>query len=139
MQTPRTPLPRFAASLLLVLLLQALPACSVFMAANQPPKKDLSVLTSGSPRADVVERLGQPISSRLLGNKRVDLYSIIQGYSKEARVARAFGHGAADIATSGLWEIAGTSAETKFDGKKISFEVTYDAQDHIERVVRLNE
>lgn len=124
---------------LCVLLALSTPACSVFMAANQPPRKDLSILTAGTPRADVTERLGQPLKSRLLGNVRVDLYSIIQGYSKEARAARAFGHGVGDIATLGLWEIAGTSAETHFDGKKISFEITYDAQDRIERVTRLNE
>ena len=124
---------------LCALLMFAMPACSVFMAANQPPKKDLSILTAGTPRADVIERLGQPLSSRLVGSRRVDLYSIIQGYSKEARAARAFGHGVADIATSGLWEIAGTSAETHFDGKKISFEVTYNAEDRIERVIRLND
>jgi hypothetical protein len=115
-----------------------LSGCSVFMAANQPDKKDLSVLTTGTPRARLLEEFGQPVSSRLLGEKRVDLFSFVQGYSKEAKAGRAFGHGVGDLATGGLWEFAGTSAETVFDGKKLSFEVTYNRSDLVERVVRLN-
>ena len=121
-----------------VLPLLFLSGCSVFMAANQPDKKDLSVLTAGTPRARLLEEFGQPVSSRLQGEKRVDLFSFVQGYSKEAKVGRAFGHGVGDIATVGLWEFAGTSAETVFDGKKLSFEVTYNRSDFVERVVRLN-
>ena len=109
------------------------------MAANQPDKKDLSVLTAGTPRARLLEEFGQPVSSRLQGEKRIDLFSFVQGYSKEAKVGRAFGHGVGDIATVGLWEFAGTSAETVFDGKKLSFEVTYNRSDFVERVVRLGE
>ena len=123
-----------AAALPLLLL----SGCSVFIAANQPDKKDLSVLTAGTPRARLLQELGQPISSRLQGEKRVDLFSFVQGYSKEAKAGRAFGHGVGDLATSGLWEFAGTSAETVFDGKKLSFEVTYNRSDFVERVVRLN-
>jgi hypothetical protein len=116
-----------------------LSGCSVFMAANQPDKKDLSVLTAGTPRARLLEEFGQPVSSRLQGEKRIDLFSFVQGYSKEVKVGRAFGHGVGDIATVGLWEFAGTSAETVFDGKKLSFEVTYNRSDFVERVVRLGE
>ena len=121
------------------LSLVLLSGCSVFMAANQPDKKDLSVLTAGTPRARLLEEFGQPVSSRLQGEKRIDLFSFVQGYSKEAKVGRAFGHGVGDIATGGLWEFAGTSAETVFDGKKLSFEVTYNRSDFVERVVRLSE
>ncbi len=113
--------------------------CSVFMAANQPDKKDLSVLTTGTPRARLLEEFGQPISSRLQGEKRIDLFSFVQGYRKEVRAARAFGHGVGDIATVGLWEFAGTPTETVLDGKKLSFEVTYNRADVVERVVRLSD
>lgn len=116
-----------------------LPACSVFLAANQPDKKDLSILTAGTPRSRVLEQLGQPVSSRLQGERRIDLFSFVQGYSKEAKVARAFGHGVGNLATGGLWELGGTATETTFDGKKISLEVTYNSADQIERVVRLSE
>jgi TRAP-type C4-dicarboxylate transport system substrate-binding protein len=113
--------------------------CSVFMAANQPDKKNLSVLATGTPRARLLEEFGQPVSSRLQGEKRIDLFSFVQGYSREAKAGRAFGHGVADIVSVGWWEVAGTSAETVFDGKKLSFEVTYGRSDFVERVVRLSE
>jgi hypothetical protein len=113
--------------------------CSVFMAANQPDKKDLSVLAAGTPRARLLTEFGQPISSRLLGEKRIDLFSFVQGYSKEVKAARAMGHGVGDIATAGLWEFAGTSTETVLDGKKLSFEVTYNRADLVVRVVRLSD
>ncbi len=113
--------------------------CSVFMAANQPDRKDLSVLAAGTPRARLLEEFGQPLSSRLQGEKRIDLFSFVQGYHKGTKAARAFGHGVGDVATFGLWEFAGTSTETVFDGKKLSFEVTYNRSDFVERVVRLSE
>ncbi len=129
---------------LLLLFCAALPllslsGCSVFLAANQPDKKDLSVLTAGTPRAQLIEEFGQPLSSRLQGDKRIDLFSFVQGYSKGAKAGRAFGHGVGNVATFGWWEIAGTSMETVFDGKKLSFEVTYNRADLVERVVRLGE
>jgi hypothetical protein len=127
--------------LLLCAALPLLPlsGCSVFMAANQPDKKDLSVLTAGTPRSRLIEEFGQPLSSRLQGDKRIDLFSFVQGYSKEVKAGRAFGHGVGNVATVGLWEFAGTSMETVFDGKKLSFEVTYNRADLVERVVRLGE
>ncbi|MEI7776742.1 MAG: hypothetical protein WCK17_18440, partial [Verrucomicrobiota bacterium] len=60
-------------------VLTTLPACSVFLAANQPDKKNLSVLVAGTPRARILTEFGQPISSRLVDNRRVDLFSITQG------------------------------------------------------------
>ena len=113
--------------------------CSVFMAANQPDKKDLTVLAAGTPRSRLLEEFGQPLSSRLQGEKRIDLFSFVQGYEKGVKAARAFGHGVGDVATVGLWEFAGTSTETVFDGKKLSFEVTYNRSDFVERVVRLSD
>ncbi len=136
MKFPNSKVLRALCAALPLLLLSG---CSVFMAANQPDKKDLSVLTAGTPRARLLEEFGQPVSSRLQGEKRIDLFSFVQGYSKEVKVGRAFGHGVGDIATVGWWEFAGTSAETVFDGKKLSFEVTYNRSDFVERVVRLGE
>jgi hypothetical protein len=121
------------------LTLSAFAGCSVFMAANQPDKKDLSVLAAGTPRARLLAEFGQPISSRLQGERRIDLFSFVQGYRKEVKAARAMGHGVGDIATAGLWEFAGTPTETVLDGKKLSFEVTYNRADFVERVVRLSD
>jgi hypothetical protein len=109
------------------------------MAANQPEKRDLSILTAGTKRSEIVAEFGQPLSSRLVGLNRVDLFSFTQGYSKEARVGRAFAHGSLDVATGGVWEVAGTPTEVVFSGKKLSYEVTYDRYDRVQRVVRIGE
>jgi len=121
------------------LVLTTFPACSVFLAANQPDKKNLSVLVAGTPRARILAEFGQPVSSRLVDNRRIDLFSITQGYSKEAKAGRAFAHGVGDIATVGMWELAGTPTEVVFSGKKLSYEVTYDYFDRVARVVKLSE
>ncbi len=120
-------------------LAAALSGCSVFMAANQPEQKDLTILTAGTTRNRILTEFGQPVSSRLVNMNRVDLFSFTQGYSKEARVGRAFAHGTMDVATGGVWEVAGTPTEAVFSGKKLSYEVTYDRYDRVMRVVRLGQ
>jgi hypothetical protein len=113
--------------------------CSVFMAVEQPKKRDLSVLTAGTKRSEIIAEFGLPVTSRLVGLNRVDLFTFTQGYSKEVKVGRAVAHGTMDLATAGVWEIAGTPTEAVFSGKKLSYEVTYDRSDRVQRVVRLGE
>ncbi len=69
----------------------------------------------------------------------MDLFAITQGYSKEAKAGRAFAHGAADVVTGGIWELAGTPTEAVFSGKSISYEITYDSFERVARVVRLSQ
>ena len=52
-------------------------------------------------------------------------------------MSRTIGHGAADVLTFGLWEVVGTPTEAVFNGKRVVYEVTYDASDRIENVVAL--
>jgi hypothetical protein len=111
--------------------------CSVAMAAHQPSKKDVGLLSPGMPRNLVLAEVGAPVASELVGGKRVEVYSFTQGYSKAARVSRTIGHGAADVFTMGLWEAVGTPTEAVFNGKRVAYEVTYDASDRIEKVVVL--
>jgi hypothetical protein len=130
-----------AVKLGLLPLLSTLPfvtcGCSVIMAAHQPSKKNLTVLRPGTPRSEVLAELGRPKSTRLIDLHRTDHFEFTQGYSKEVKVGRAFAHGTIDLATSGLWELAGTPAEAIFSGKRMSFEVTYDDLDHVLSVQRL--
>ncbi len=121
-------------SLCLMVGLFSQSGCAVFMAAKQPPKKDLSVLSVGAPRSLLLAELGQPVSTDTKDGKRVDLFSFTQGYSKGAKTGRALFHGAADVMTLGLWEVVGTPTEVVFSGKKMSFEVTYDAKDRVEKI-----
>jgi len=111
--------------------------CSVAMAAHQPSRKDVGLLNPGMPRNLVLAEVGAPVATEIVGGKRVEVYSFTQGYSKAARVSRTIGHGAADVFTLGLWEAVGTPTEAAFNGKRVAYEVTYDASDRIEKVVIL--
>lgn len=124
-----------AATISVVALTQT--GCSAVMAAKQPPKKDLSLVTNGMPRSAILAEIGAPISSEMKNGKRVDVFSFTQGYSTANRVSRTLFHGLADVATIGLWEIIATPTEAAFDGKKAAFEITYDTSDRVEHVVRL--
>jgi len=112
--------------------------CSVYMAAKQPNLKNIDVLAVGTPRRLVVAELGQPQSSEKKDGKRIEVFSFVQGYSKGAKAGRAIFHGLADVFTLGLWEVVGTPTEAIFDGHRISYEVTYDTSDKVEKVVTLS-
>jgi hypothetical protein len=58
--------------------------------------------------------------------------SFTQGYSKGAKVGRAVFHGAADVLTLGLWEVAGTPIEAVADGTPIKVEVYYDEKNCVD-------
>jgi hypothetical protein len=113
--------------------------CAVVMAAKQPSKKDVGLLAPGVPRNLVVAELGAPVTSDTRAGKRVEVYSFVQGYSKAARVSRSIAHGTADVLTLGLWEAVGTPTEAAFDGTRVAYEVTYDANDRVEQVVTLKQ
>ena len=122
----------------LALAIIGLTGCSVFMAAKGPDKKDLKVLKPGTSRYQVLSELGQPVASEHKDDHRVDIFSFTQGSSKGAKAGRALMHGTADLVTLGLWEIIGTPTETMLDGKKMAFEVHYDANDRVAEVVPLH-
>lgn len=108
--------------------------CSVFMAARQPEKRNIHVLDRGTPRNQVIAELGAPAHSKVEEGKTCDIFSFVQGYSKGAKVGRAVFHGAADVLTLGLWEVAGTPIEVVADGTEVKIEVFYDATECVEKV-----
>lgn len=107
------------------------PGCSVFMAAKQPKKKDLAVLTPGTPRPLLIAEFGAPIHTETKDGNKVDVFSFVQGYSTGAKTGRAVFHGAADVFTLGLWEVIGTPTEAAFDGQDMAVQVNYDANDKV--------
>lgn len=109
-------------------------SCSVFMAANQPQRKDVHVLDRGTPRNAVIAELGAPAYTRVEAGQKCDVFSFVQGYSTGAKVSRTVLHGTADVLTFGLWEVAGTPIEAVADGTKVKVEVFYDADDAVEHV-----
>ena len=121
-------------SLAMALSLLTVSACSVYKAATQPEKKNLSVLSQGTPRSYVIAELGAPTWSGQTNGEEVDIFSFKQGYSKGAKVGRAFFHGAADVVTAGLWEVVATPIETIADGTDMKVEVTYNEEGTIKMV-----
>jgi hypothetical protein len=125
-----------SAALMAVTAIAAI-GCSPVLAAKQPGRKDVGLLASGIPRNLIVAELGAPVSSERRGGQRVEVYSFVQGYRKGVRVARTIAHAAGDVATLGLWEVAGTPTEATLNGHRIAYEVTFDDTDRVERVVPL--
>jgi len=119
----------------LALLAPSLAGCSVYMAANQPDKKDMGVLKAGTPRSMVLAELGTPVETTTRGGAKVDLFTFTQGYSGLEKGGRAVLHGAADVFTLGLWEVVGTPIEGYANGTKVSVEITYDREDRVVKVV----
>lgn len=107
-------------------LLALAPGCAAYKASQQPSKKNLGVLAPGTPRSHVIAELGAPLWSEDRDGARVDLFAFKQGYRKTTKAGRALVHGAADVATGGLWEVVGIPAETLADGADVKVEVTYD-------------
>ena len=106
--------------------------CAAVMATKQPTKKDLSIFNKGVDRSLIIAEIGAPITSEFKNGKRYEIYTFMQGYSKANKISRAVWHGAADVVTFGLWEIIGTPTESAFNGKKTSYEMIFDADDHLE-------
>lgn len=111
--------------------------CAVFMAAHQPGKRDLNVLTVGMPRNAVISEFGAPIHTEVENGKKADIFKFTQGYSKGVKAVRAVGHGVADVFTLGLWEVVGTPAEATLSGTEIAVKVTYDSSEKVEEVLYL--
>ncbi len=52
-----------------------LTGCGVYMAANQPRQKDLSVLREGTPRSRVIAELGSPVWTGQKDGNTVDVFA----------------------------------------------------------------
>jgi hypothetical protein len=119
---------------LLAALVASASGCAAVMAARQPGKKDLAVLAAGTPRTHVIAEFGPPVWTDLRGGQSTDIFAFKQGYTKPVKAARALLHGAADVATFGLWEVVGIPVETLADGADMQLEVHYDAEDRVASV-----
>lgn len=116
----------------LVLSLSFTSGCAVVMASKQPTKKNTAMIQQGISRSLVIAEFGAPVTSEFKNGKRYEIYTFMQGYSTASKIGRAFWHGAADVATAGLWELIGTPAETVFNGQKMSYEFIFDENDLLE-------
>ncbi len=108
--------------------------CAVMKATEQPSKKDAKVLDAGTPRTHLIAEVGAPVWTDQREGRTVDVFKFTQGYSKGEKAGRALVHGAADVATFGLWEVAGVPLETIANGEEVQLEVRYDSQERVESV-----
>lgn len=113
-------------------------SCSVYMATNQPPKRNLAVLKPGTERDLLIAELGAPVTSEKTSDGSKDIYTFVQGYSKLTKAGRALFHGTADLFTIGLWEAVGTPVEGAFDGKRISVRVVFDRDGKVKEAKTLS-
>ena len=123
---------------LLTILWSILSGCSVYMAANQPEEKSIELFRVGTDRAMLVGVFGTPINSEIHNGQKHDIFKFVQGYSPGIKAARSFFHGAADVLTFTIWEVAGTPIEGYYNGDNMAFEVRYDQDNRIDMVVPLH-
>ena len=110
------------------------PGCAVMKATEQPNRKDLGVLAPGIPRNHVIAELGAPVWTEQRDGQTTDVFAFKQGYSRGEKAGRALVHGAADVATFGLWEVVGVPFETWAAGTDVQVEVGYDDRRMVESV-----
>ena len=111
--------------------------CSVYMAAVQPGVKNVELLQIGTPRDILIAEFGEPVASGVDGDGRqYDKFSFTQGYSTGVKISRAVFHVVADVLTHGLWEVVGTPLEATFDGKEITYEITYNENEKIAQIIK---
>ncbi len=108
-----------------------LASCSVFMAAHGKEDIDLSSITTGQDRSIVLLRSGQPFRTVLDETGRSDTYTAVRGNAPS--VGRAIGHVALNLATLGLWEIAGTFIESSA-GDGFTLIIKYGVDDKLKSV-----
>jgi hypothetical protein len=109
----------------------------VFMAIDQPDKKNVDLFRVGTPRSVLLGEFGAPAVSETRSGRKYEIFKFVQGYSTGAKAGRALVHGAADVATFGLWEVVGTPAEAIFSGDEMAYEVSYDQDNKVDEVTTL--
>ena len=129
---------RIQLAFIVIIIFMLAPGCSVYMAANQPDKKDVSVFNVGTPRTHVIAEAGRPIHTKENADGTLtDTFVFVQGYSSGAKAGRALFHGAADFFTLGLWEVIGTPVEAVADGTDVQVQVDYDANEKVQNIIAL--
>ena len=92
-------------SFTMVLAILAYSACSVYKAATQPGPAKLTGLGVGSPRMELITKLGPPkFSDTDAHGRKLDTYEFQSGFNQASKV-RIIPYLAADLFTLGLAEL----------------------------------
>lgn len=94
--------------------------CSVAMEASRPAPVRLAEFNPGENRADVIAKLGDPVSTTIdADGASCDLYTLpLSGYGNWAKAGIAFGELLADVGTIGIAEVVSTPTEAATRNKK---------------------
>ncbi|MGL9750901.1 MAG: hypothetical protein ACR5LC_05610 [Symbiopectobacterium sp.] len=128
--------------LIAILSIFSLSNCSVYMATQQPEKKDVSLFKKGTPRSILLGEFGYPIAQtehkERMGRSGIS-GNLLKGMGGWAKAWRAVGYTADDVLTLGLWEVIGTPIESSANGNHVAYEVAYDTHGNVSDVVLLTE
>lgn len=121
---------------LVVIIMLTNSACSVYKAVTQPPPADLTGLSIGTPREEVIGRLGVPkLSETDPAGKKHDLFKFESGLRQGSK-ARIIPYLAADAFTLGLAELILWPMElTVLERAECIAKVTYDESQKVENWV----
>jgi hypothetical protein len=119
--------------LMLVSVMVAQSACSVYKAATQPPPADLAGIGIGTPRQEIIQRLGAPkFSDTDPQGRKQDSFEFQSGMHGASK-ARIILYLAADLFTICLAEIILWPMElTVMDSATCNAFATYDSSQKVE-------
>jgi len=102
-------------------------ACSVVLATQGAPFKDVDLLQQGTKRTEILEEFGLPLrTKRVDDGGRFDYYRVRQGSPAAVRLGRAAGYAMANLLTFGAWELVGSDVERQFAvSDAIDVRITY--------------
>ena len=106
--------------------------CSVFMAMKGKQDPNMAAIHIGQDRSLVILNLGQPSKTVMMENLKADVFRLERGNAPSG--GRALAHGALDLFTLGLWEVAGTPIEA-MQGEKFVLTIEYDEKDKVRKVI----
>ena len=114
---------------MIALILLSTSGCSAYKAISQPGTADLSGIGIGTPRQQVILRLGPPKMIDTLSNGvKQDVFEFQSGANQSSKVRAVF-YVAADVFTVGLAEVILWPLEmTAFDSATCTAMATYDNQ-----------
>jgi hypothetical protein len=105
-----------------------LSGCGVALEASRPTPVDLTQITPGQDRLQVVGKLGAPIGTTKNGDQSCDVFSVYtRGPGAGGKAAIAAGEAVADVFTLGLTELVFTPVEAGTQNEKHNVTACYDS------------
>lgn len=115
--------------IVLLFALLVLSGCSVKMAATKRGVGPEEILSCRSELCILALKDTEQLSEKPFEGGRIVTYRSLQ---KQGSTGRAVMHGLLDVATLGIWEVAGTPIEGSKSGEKyFVYKIIYDSEDKI--------